>query len=236
VGRLSYASVQRELRVHDLELADAVRAERLRLARELHDIVAHSVTLMILQAAGARAVAGAGDERVCRSLSVIEEAGGQAMAELHRLLGLLRSADPDSDSTAVDSHLRVGDVAQLVELAHAAGQQVQLSVDGAGGQLDPSVDLAAFRVVQEGLTNAAKHGAGAATTVRLTWRKDSLHIEICNSVSDTSRDRAAMARLSSGLGVQGLRGPVPGGYQLVAELPRSGSYLGQHRAPAGAVR
>jgi signal transduction histidine kinase len=84
--------------------------------------------------------------------------------------------------------------------------------------------------------------------VRLTWRKDSLHIEICNSVSDTSRDRAAMARLSSGLGVQGLRervslvggtlsaGPVPGGYQLVAELPRSGSYLGQHRAPAGAVR
>ena len=99
LGRFSYAAKRRAEKERELQAAEgeaAVRAERLRLARELHDVVAHAVSAMILQAAGARTLVHPRDDRVQQSLEVIEAAGVQAMAELHRLLGLLRSVDPAS--------------------------------------------------------------------------------------------------------------------------------------------
>ncbi|MET0692490.1 MAG: histidine kinase [Propionibacteriaceae bacterium] len=241
-GRLSYTSARRALRLQQLQAAEAVeavQAERLRLARELHDIVAHSVTVMTLQASGAQAVLQQGDEdRVRGSLVVIEQAGVQAMAELHRLLGLLRSVDPQSDATADTDHPTVADIVSLVELARASGQRVDLQQVGESGPLDPSVEVAAYRLVQEGLTNVTKHGGPTAEAeVSLEWRPDLVRLAVRNDLPATSSTRSHVAQLSSAHGLQGLRervglvggtfaaGPVPGGFEVTADLPRSGASL-----------
>lgn len=249
VGRLSYASARRALRLHELQAAEAaesIQAERLRLARELHDIVAHSVTVMILQASGAQALAASGDQRVRSALSVIETAGAQAMAELHRLLGLLRSVDPESDAGAAQGPATLADIAALVELARASGRQVQLSTDGESGPLDPSVELAAYRLVQESLTNAAKHGGDASVVaVKLSWHDRVLRVTVSNTVSG-ARAAGVDDNLSSGHGLQGLRervllvggamsaGPTAEGFEVFAELPRTG--VSRVPLEAGAVR
>ena len=120
VGRLAYSAARRAWRLRELqaaEAAEAVRAERLQLARELHDIVSHAVTGMMLQAAGAQALLRPTDERLRTSLAVIEATGVQAMSELHRMLGLLHAADPDLDPGPATPGPTVADIATLVRLA-----------------------------------------------------------------------------------------------------------------------
>lgn len=218
-------------------------AERARLARELHDIVSHAVTGMTLQAAGAQALLAPTDQRVRQALTTIEAAGVQAMSELHRMLGLLQHTEPN-DAPAGTTGPRLRDVAELVALADAAGRSVQLVEEGHPGALDPSVETAAYRVVQEGLTNSAKHaGPSADVTVRLRWSAEQLEVEVRDRLRGPPLTAQQRSTLSSGSGLRGLTervvlvggslsaAPVEDGYRLLARLPRARSVLAP---PAGA--
>ena len=135
VGRLSYSAAERAWRLRELEAAEAaeaVRAERLRLARELHDIVSHAVTGMMMQAAGAQALLRPTDERLRTSLAVIEATGVGAMGELHRMLGLLDAADPDLVPGSVAPGPTVADIPTLLKLAAEAGRNLRLVQEGKG--------------------------------------------------------------------------------------------------------
>lgn len=236
VGRLSYQSARRAWRLRELQeaaAADAITAERMRLAHELHDIISHAVTGMLLQAAGAQALLQHRDERVRASLSVIEQTGIQAMAELHRMLGLLHSVDPDASLGFREPGPAVADIGTMVALAEAAGQQVRLVEAGTPGAVDPSVATAAYRIVQESLTNCSKHaGNASAVLIRLRWTRQ--HLEVVVTTFDRGAhlefDQAAI--LSSGHGLEGLRervtliggtltsGPTSDGFEVAAMLPR----------------
>ena len=217
------------------ESEDAVRTERLRLARELHDIVAHAVSAMILQAAGTRALMSPHqDEHVRKALTVIESVGVQAMNELHRLLGLLRSVDPDRADSAYEQP-GLDDVPALIELSRDSDLEVEAIVEGRPAQLDRSVDLAAYRVIQESLTNATKYG-GRATSVRIHvgWGQDHVMIAVRNTRGAPMRDVPVPPQMiSSGHGLLGLAerisllggrleaGPDSNGFLVRAELPLS---------------
>ncbi|TWP51294.1 hypothetical protein FKR81_16940 [Lentzea tibetensis] len=219
----------------------AVAAERNRIAAELHDIVAHSVTVMVLQAAGARRSDVSQD--VERALANIESAGQQAMVELRRLLKLVQDGGEQHHFQPPPG---VRQVAGLVEVIRSAGPSVELLEQGTPGELAPSVDLAAYRVVQEALTNVAKHaGAHAHAVVTMRWELQQLVIE----VRDNGREQRAptSAALSTGHGLSKLRervqsacgkltaGPAEGGGFLVAAtLPtQRGDETDGDSGPAG---
>ena len=202
----------------------AVEEERARIARELHDIVAHSVSIMVLQAGGARQLLGEGNERVRQSLLAVEEAGRQALGEMHRLLGILRSEDPGIPSAAQAS-LRQLD--ELAEQMRAAGLPVEVVVEGLPQPVAQSIDLSAYRIIQEALTNTLKHGGPTQARVVVSYKDSVLDLEI----TDTGRGRAKRVR-RGGHGLVGMReraslfggslqaGPRPGGGWVVrAQLP-----------------
>lgn len=209
--------------------AEAVASERLRIARELHDIVAHAVTVMVLQASGARRQLARNPALAEAALQSVEAVGKQAMGELRRLLEVLRSVADEDPGTGTPETLQ--NLETLVRQTEAAGVSVNLSMRGLAGQLDPSVELAAYRVVQEALTNVTRHaGPGAHADVVLFKNKESLAIDVDNdhggSVPSVTTD------LSSGYGLVGLRervklmggelsvGPSDdGGYRVHAILP-----------------
>ncbi|NUS63939.1 MAG: sensor histidine kinase [Saccharothrix sp.] len=218
-----------------VEAHEAVMGERTRIARELHDIVAHSVTVMVLQAAGARRLLDSDPVRVGHALGHIEEAGEQAMGELRRMLTVLRLSDGEEPGDGVTGRPQPGlaDVDHLVGTVTAAGVRVHTRVEGEPRRLAASVDLAAYRVVQEALTNVTKHvGPGAQVDVRLRWEADELTVE----VADDGRGRRPERALSTNHGLAGLRErlaivggrleaePVPvGGFRVTAVLPVAGT-------------
>ncbi|MER5254404.1 histidine kinase [Streptomyces sp. NPDC002855] len=210
---------------------DATLAERARTARELHDIVANAVTVMVLQAGGARHVLRADPDRVEHALDQIESSGKTAVAELRHMLLVLRT---DGERLAAEgSSFGLADLDPLLNGARQAGLRARLEVTGAPAALARSVDLTAYRLVQEALTNAAKHaGPGAATVVRLDWsRADGrLRVEVADDGRGTPT--AARSELSTGHGLIGLRervavcggtfdaGPTrEGGFRVAATLP-----------------
>ena len=214
------------VRLRAVEAERAVADERARISRELHDIVAHTVTVMLLQAGGARRVLATDPDRAGQALTHIEQAGRQAVEELRRMLTVIAPGD----TTPVDPrHPGPGDVEDLVERMRAGGLRVHVSVDGTARPVDPSVGLAAYRTVQEALTNVARYaGPQATATVRVTWADD-LEVEVRDTGGDGT---AAGAVLSTGHGLVGLRervavaggeltaGPVPGeGFRVYARLP-----------------
>jgi signal transduction histidine kinase len=208
-------------RDRDVAAQDAVEVERARIAGELHDIVGHTVTVMTLQAAGARKVMRHDPRRAEEALAVVDGAGAQAMSELRRMLDGLRPDD-------VTGLRRLDD---LVGRVRATGVAVTVSREGTPGQPTPVIDLVAYRVVQEALTNVIKHaGPGAHATVHLAWQPDQLTV----SVTDDGRGHRVEAadRLSSGHGLVGLTDRVAalggrlawaptteGGFRVLATLP-----------------
>jgi signal transduction histidine kinase len=232
VGRLAYTADVRSRRAREaqaMEAAEALRHERLRLARELHDIVAHAVTAMIWQAAGARTMVSPEDTSSRDAFTGIEKSGAQAMEELHRLLTLLRSVDPDLDYLQQPGPR---DLPSLVSASRVSGLDVQLRVDGTPAPIDQSVALAVYRVVQESLTNTAKHGGqGASVEVRLAWSPERLLITVRDQVGVAPDHGWLRGGKSPGYGLMGLVervslvggemvfGPVPGGFLVRAELP-----------------
>ena len=199
----------------------AIGEERARIARELHDIVAHGVSLMVLQAGGARQVLGDGHERVRASLLAVEQAGRQALDEMHRLLGVLRE-DLRGPSPPQAS---LGQLAEVAEQMEAAGLAVEVIVEGTPRSLPQSIDLSAYRIVQEALTNTLKHAGPAQARVVIRYADSELDIE----VTDTGRGKGTRR---GGHGLVGMReraslfggtlqaGPRPeGGWRVSAKLP-----------------
>ncbi|MET7401805.1 sensor histidine kinase [Dactylosporangium sp. NPDC005572] len=161
----------------------AVAGERTRIARELHDLVAHAISVVAVQADAAEAALECDPELARRPLATIRGSAGQALTEMRRMLGVLRAADGDDDLEPLPGLARLP---ALLDRARDGGQAVELAVDGTPVPLVASLDLSAYRIVQEALTNAVKHAPGAPVTVGLRWRADELEIDV--------RDRGPGAR------------------------------------------
>jgi signal transduction histidine kinase len=204
----------------------AVAEERQRIARELHDVVAHSVSVMTVQAGAVRRLLSPEQERERLALQSIEATGREALAEMRRLVGLLREQGATPEFAPQPS-MRTVDV--LVGTVREAGLPVELSVEGEPKVLAPGVDLAAYRVIQEALTNALKYAGPARAWVTVRWRTDALEVEIANDGS------SEVGGEGGGHGLVGLRERVSlvggsiesgpredGGFVVRAHLPIGG--------------
>jgi signal transduction histidine kinase len=205
----------------------AVTEERGRIARELHDVVAHSVSVMVVQAqAGPRLTAE--PERAEAAFRSIETVGREALVELRRLLGILRT---DDSELAIGPQPGLASLEGLLEQVREAGLPVRLRVEGDGTTLPPGIDLSAYRIVQEALTNALKHAGRAEAEIVLRYDPAALELEIL----DSGRGHAADT-MGDGHGLIGMREraalyggsldarPRPGGgYVVRARLPLNGA-------------
>jgi signal transduction histidine kinase len=153
----------------------AASEERQRIARELHDVVAHGVVLMVLQAQGARRILDQDPERARAALGAIEETGQHALGELRRSLGLVRDRGAGSE---LQPQPGLADLATLVEEMREVGLQVELRIEGPPRPLADAVDRSAYRIVQEALTNTVKHAGLVSTRVTITYASDDLRVEI----------------------------------------------------------
>ncbi len=208
-----------------LRAREAVLAERARITREMHDVVGHRVSLMVLQA-GAIDMAADDPDRVRRLAGQLQDAGRRSLEELRQLLGLLQE-DPDEDAPLAPQP-GLGDVDELVDDSREAGLEVTLTRCGTPRALDPTVGRTAYRVVQEALTNAGKHAPGGAVAVTLDLRE----AEIAVTVTNRAPTRPPTALPSGRLGLIGLRERVrtvggtlraeprlDGGFRVEAVLP-----------------
>src|SRR4051794_10706459 len=166
----------RTLRAAALERA-AASEERQRIARELHDVVAHGVVLMVLQAQGARRILDHDPERVREALEAIEDTGKTAVAEIRRSLGILRE---DGERAALAPQPTLDDLDALVDEMRRAGLQIELSVTGAERAVDDAIGRSAYRIVQEALTNTIKHAGLVPARVTVAYRPDDLVLEIAD--------------------------------------------------------
>lgn len=205
-------------------VARAAAEERARIARELHDVISHDVSLMVLQASVERRV-HAGDDSTMQTLANIESTGREALAELRRMLGVLRK----TDDAPLSPQPGLAQLPDLVEQARAAGLPVRLVVHGDPVALPAGLDIAAYRIVQESLTNAAKHAAGATVTATIHYTAGALDIDITD---DGHPDPTRRPLPSGGHGLVGMQERVSlfggtlqaapaahGGFQVRARLP-----------------
>jgi signal transduction histidine kinase len=235
---------------HEAQTRRAVALERTRIASEMHDVVTHNVSVMVVQAGAARRILDSSPGEAREALLAVEASGRTAMTELRHLLGLLAPAGEDhGDSADAGDAAKAsvpGDAAlapqpgvtripALLDRVRAAGVPVELSVEAPGGMppdLLPGVDLAAFRVVQEALTNVIKHAGQARTTVRLDYGPRDLLITVSDDGAPAAGGQPPPGRGSNGRGLIGLReriavyggeldaGPRPGGgWRLAARIP-----------------
>ena len=203
--------------------------ERLRIARELHDVLAHNISLINVQAGVALHLIDERPEQARGALSAIKDASKEALGELRSVLNVLRETDerPPRSPTAGLAHLD-----ELVSRATAAGLEVRTEIDGPPRPLAARVDLAAFRIVQEALTNVARHAGPATATVRLAYGERELTLQ----VEDDGRGPTANGTTGGGSGIAGMReraialggtldaGARPGGgFQVRARLPLDGA-------------
>jgi signal transduction histidine kinase len=213
------------------EQAEALRRaaehERARIARELHDVVTHNVSVMVIQAGAARKVMDVSSDLAREALLAVEASGRAAMSELRHVMGLLAM---DSDGPDLAPQPGLDQVEDLVARVRDTGMPVELTVSGAPRSVPSGVELAAYRVVQEALTNAVKHAAGATAAVTVEYGADHLRVEV------TDTGGATAAATGTGRGLIGLRerlsvysgtlhaGPRPlGGYRVTALIPLEAS-------------
>ena len=201
----------------------AIGEERQRIARELHDVIAHAIAVVVVQARGGRRMLEHDPSDSRAAFDAIERTGEQALAEMRRLLGLLRETDDELVRAPLPSLARVPD---LAEQLRASGLAVEVDVEGEPVELPPGVDLSAYRIVQEALTNALKHAGPARARVRISYGLDAVELEIV----DDGRGRGQGG--GTGNGLVGLReraaivggelaaGPRDeGGFSVRAALP-----------------
>ncbi|MFI6106322.1 sensor histidine kinase [Streptomyces sp. NPDC051310] len=207
----------------------AVEEERARIAAELHDVVTHNVSVMVIQAGAARTVMDVLPEQSKEALLAIEAAGRAAMAELRHVMGLLAAPDHEKPD-GLEPQPGLAQLDALVARVRAAGTPVSVALSLPPEPLPPGVDLAAYRVVQEALTNTIKHARGAEASVSIGCTGSSVLIE----VTDTGGAKGCPPVENSGRGLMGLRerlavyegeltaGPTrTGGYRVTARIPRS---------------
>jgi signal transduction histidine kinase len=202
-------------RERDLAKREAVVSERARIARELHDVIAHHVSMMVVQAGAERRVLEARNESTREVLSTIERIGRGALTEMRRLVGMLRGDDDD----ALAPQPSIADLPTLVAQMRAAGLDVQLRIEGESRDIPVGIDLSAYRIVQEGLTNALKHAGHARTTARVRYGVESLEIEIVDD-----GDPGAVEVDRGGHGLVGMRERVAlyGGTLAAGRRPAGG--------------
>jgi signal transduction histidine kinase len=235
VGRESYHRQQRmvslERRAVQAELErerraiEAVATERIRIARELHDVVAHEVTVATLQAAGAKRIIEQDTAKAKEAMESAEAAGHRALTEMRRLLGMLRTSDPKT----VSPQPGLGSLDGLVEQMELAGLPTKLVMTGTPRPLPLGIDLNAYRIIQESLTNTLKHGGPKVSAeVNVGFNNGLLEIEVL----DDGRGAAAGPSDEEGHGIVGMHervsvlegtiqtGPRPGGgYRVAARIP-----------------
>jgi signal transduction histidine kinase len=212
----------------DVKAREAVTQERVRIARELHDVVAHAISVIVLQARGGRRrlPAGAGETR--EALDAIEAAGEQALAEMRRLLGMLREND---ESLALAPQPSLSRIDELVASMRSTGLPVDLTIEGEPVELPPGVDVSAYRIVQEALTNALKHAGPARARVILRYSPDDLELEILDDGGGNGHGGG------SGQGLHGIRERVAVyGGQLESGARPEGGYALRARLPLGSAR
>jgi signal transduction histidine kinase len=205
----------------------AVLQERTRIAREMHDVVGHSVSVMTVQAAAVRRLLTESQTREREALLAVEETGREALTEMRRVVTVLR--DPNEDLVLAPPP-GLSQLPRLLDHARSSGLPVDLTVEGRPVRLPVGVDLAAYRVIQESLTNALRHAEADRAQVHVRYAGDSLEVEVTdNGRGGTSHDADA-----AGHGIAGMRervgayhgrldaGPGPtGGYRVLALLPVS---------------
>ena len=175
--------------------------ERARLARELHDVVAHQLSAIAVQAGAARLAAAGDPQPAVAAIAAIERQARDGLTELNQLVRELRPVGDTGPDTPPQP--RLGDITGLIKRAAEAGMRAELRVDGEPRPLPPAVELAGYRVVQEGLTNAIRYAAGAAATVRLAYRDDGIMVEVTDDGPGAAA--AAAAIRGGGAGLAGLR-------------------------------
>jgi len=217
------AALEESARRREEEAQRAVEEERARIARELHDVVAHSVSVMTVQSSAVRRLLKPEQEREREALKVVEETGRQALTEMRRLIGIMRT---EGESAALAPQPGMKTLDRLVEQVRDAGMPVELTVRGQPFDLPPGIDLSAYRIVQEALTNALKHAGPARAWVAVRYGNGQLEVDVEND-GRTNGDAEG-----SGLGLVGMRERVAlcggelqagpregGGYRISATLP-----------------
>jgi signal transduction histidine kinase len=208
--------------------AAAISEERARIARELHDVVAHSISVMVIQARGGRRVLSLEPDDARDAFVNIEQTGQQALGEMRRLLSLLRRSDEEL-ALAPQPSLRALDA--LIEQVRAAGLPVNVIVEGEPRELPPGVDLSAYRIVQEALTNALRHAGPARARVLLRYLPDDLELEVSDDGPGTGDGSGG------GYGLIGMRERVTVyGGELQAGRQPGGGYRLRVRLPVGSGR
>ena len=204
----------------------AVAEERARIARELHDVVGHSISLMTIQAGAERLSLGDDRPATAQVLGQIEQVGRQAMQEMRRLLGVLRV--DDDDGGALTPHPGLGQLESLAERMNRTGLEVQVRVEGEPRPVSPGVDISAYRIVQEALTNVLKHADATKATVCVRHEPKGIELEVSDDGSATDG-----MHVRPGQGLTGMRERVAlyggsleagagrdGGWRLAARMPR----------------
>ncbi|WP_283781387.1 sensor histidine kinase [Streptomyces kronopolitis] len=218
-------------REQHLKEAQARMQERARIAREMHDVVSHRVSLMVVHAGALEAGAGGDNEVARKTGALIGQMGRQALNELRDVLNVLRMDQP-GEQDAAPSQPTLGDVTTLVEESRSTGARIDLDITGTSRDLDADLGAALYRLVQEGLTNACKHASGAPVRVEVHHRTDTVRVRVEN---DAPQGPSGTALPSGGRGLVGLgervgalggsftSGDLPGGgFAIEATVPLAG--------------
>jgi signal transduction histidine kinase len=213
--------------------------ERARIARDLHDVVAHSISVMVVQAEAGEALAN-DRSRTIDALHAIQRTGRSALADLRLMLGVLREDADGGDDTEVGSlspSPRLRDADTLLAQVRAAGVDVKLTVEGEARDLPASVDLAAYRVLQEALTNIIRHVGPTHAEAKLRYGTDDLLVEIVDT-GNGQKPEHSLAHAGAGRGLLGMRervgafggdlqaGPSGNGFRVRARIPVGAGQLG----------
>ena len=195
------ASARSEARVREEEQLRMLTEERLRIARELHDVISHSIATIGVQAGVAAHVIDEQPEQAREALLNIKSLSRDAMRDLRGMLRVLRQSEDDQEREPAPGLARLP---ELIERARISGVQVQLDVQGAARSLTPATDLAAYRAVQEALTNVIRHAPGASAQVRVRYDEDFVQIEVVDD-GGAARSEPASVLPGTGHGLSGLR-------------------------------
>lgn len=226
-------------RTADARAAEAAAQERTRIARDMHDILAHAVSLIVVQAEAGGAVVRTSPERAEKVFDAIGDTGRDALVQLRRMLGVLR----DDDALALAPQPTIAALPGLVESVRSAEIDVRLVMDGISRPLPPDAEIAVYRTVQESLTNVVKHARATCARVELAWGEDSLAVHIADDgvgpglhrerSQDKAHGRKRTPPLPSGRGLIGIHerisscggsvasgpGPDGRGFQVIATVP-----------------
>lgn len=221
------ANADRAKREQEARARGAAAEERTRIARELHDVVAHSLSVMVIQTVAAREIAGTDRESARAALATVQLAGREALLEMRRMIGVLRRGDVELAGSATPG---LDQLDLLAQRARTAGLPVELNVLGRPTAMPEALDLVAYRIVQEALTNSIKHAGPARASVTVTFGETGLELEICDDGCGLPADFSAIS--PGGHGLVGMRerlalfdgelstGPQPGGgFRVHARLP-----------------